>query len=201
MPRKGGDMPEDVAEAGRLAGIIKRTSPSLFEALQQEAKAKGLKLSEYLLQVIEAGRMYEPYKDVDGATIMKVMDILDRLQSYMNQWMSRTINEQVLNQSLGIMQALIQLSDIVAPMIGYKRSEEVQQLVEQVREQARREVVEEMRKRGIVTDVIDKFIEKIVDQVTREAVARLEQSGVIEELGRLVAGTTEETVREVSGEQ
>lgn len=198
MPRRGRqDLTPEEAEVGRLAGIISRADPELFETLKAEAQAKGMKLSEYLLQIINVGRMYEPYKDVDAATIMKVMDILDRMQKYMLQWMSNTSAEHLLNQSLTQLEVLVKLSDLMAPMLGYKRSEEIEELIRKVREEARREVIEQMRKRGIISDVIDKFVENVVQQVAQEAVNRLAESGVLEELGSLVAGTTEQTVKEV----
>ena len=193
----GPGMTDEEAEVGRILGLVARKDPSLYQALKEEAEAKGMSIAEYVLKVIKTGRAYESYADIDGATIMKVMDILDRMQSYMMAWMSKTTSEYLMNQSISTMSVLVQLAKMMAPMLGFKQQEEVEELIRRVREEAKKEVMEEMRRRGIVTDVIDKFVEKVVDEVARAAVEKLAESGTLEELGRLVSGITEETVEEV----
>jgi len=187
MPKRNYDdmqLDEESAEMGRVAGLIKRQSPDLWEAIRNQAKAKGMKVSDYLRTLIEHGMIYENYKDIDGATIMKVMDILDRMYRYMNGWL-----EQVgLEQQLRSVEAIIQLSETFAPMLGYRKEEDVKK--EEIKE-AMKQAVEEPQKRKTI---LDKIIEKIVERTAEKLVERISETETFEKIIDAMAQTGKQAV-------
>lgn len=177
MGRKRKDLPEPLdqpisnADVGRMAGLLSRQDPDLWSAVKQYATMTGKNPGEALKEIVSKGLAYEMYKDIDGATIMKVMDILDRLQGYMTSWLQRTS----LEQNLMAFQSLLELTDTLAPQLGYVKPEDIKrQLAEQLKPSSN-------KKKTIVDSLFDKMVDRIADKVVENILKNEELMKTIEE--------------------
>ena len=118
--------------------------------MKQYAEERGLKPTEAVRELISTALYYKLYKDIDGATIMKVIDILDRLYKMMVGWLQQTN----INMMLENFETLTQLADALAPSLGYIKPTEIKQ-----------EVKEKVKKRTLLDDLIEKAVDRIADRV------------------------------------
>ncbi len=163
----GLDEPIPDADAGRMAGLIARQDPDLWNAVKQYATMTGKNPGEALKEIVAKGLAYEMYKDIDGATIMKVMDILDRIQGYMTVWLQRTS----LEQNLSSFQALLELTDTLAPQLGYVRPEQIKQ-----------QVKETVKKKTLLDVLVDRLADQVAERISEQIIKSPEAMKLIEKL-------------------
>ena len=188
MPRKTTSEDIDVLEAGRMAGLIKRKDPELFEALKQMAKEKGMTVSELLVDMVRQGIMYDKYAQIDGKTIMLTLDILDRIYSYMEGWRKQT----TLLDMVDTVKSLEEITRYFGPMIGMIPQEELPKIQEELKKRLEQEIIEKYSKTGRIGGVIDKLVDKIVDNIAKSVIEKLEKSGTLEDIAKIAEQAIEE---------
>lgn len=190
MPKK---LSEEELEVGRIAGLVRRTDPELWDRIKSEAEARGMKVSEYIVQLIRRGISYDEYGELTGRHIMQCMDILDRIYQYMHGWMSMTSLENVLRT----MNIATEVTKMFAPALGYYSEDEVKKMIDELTEKIKAEVVEKAKKEGPLTKAFMKFVEFSSVEAARAIIEEAKKRGLIGEIANVVAGEAKQALMEV----
>ena len=189
MPKR---LSDEELDAGRIAGLLKRSDPDLWDRLRQEAEAKGVKVSDLIVQLVRKGIEYESYNDLTGKHIMQCMDILDRLYQYMYGWMSQTNLQNVIST----MDLAAEVTRRLAPALGYYSEEEVKKLIDQVAEKVKSETMQQAKKQGPLTKAFEKFVESASREAARAIVEEARRRGLLSELANVVMSSAKEALEE-----
>jgi len=192
MPRK---LSDEELDAGRIAGLLKRSDPDLWERLRQEAEARGLKISDLIVQLVRRGIEYESYNELTGKHIMQCLDILDRIYGYMHGWMSQTNLQNILST----MDLAAEVTKRLAPAMGYYSEEEVKRLVEQVAEKVKNETMQQAKKEGPLTKAFIKFVDSAAQEAAKAIIEEARRRGLLSELANVVMSSAREALEEGGG--
>ena len=178
MPKNKLDKEE--LEAGQISGIVKRTDQKLFDEIEREARITGKKKSDIIRDALKRGLGYKRYEDINGETIMLVLDILDRIMGYMSEWKAQSTLKEML-QSLEVANRLV---TTYAPQMGYYTDEEVKEIVEKVKAN----VKAELQKQNMLDQKISQVVDKVVDTFTDALLQRAQEMGILDKMVEAIAG-------------
>lgn len=188
MPRKSR---EEAMEIGRIAGLIARKDRDLWELIKEKAEEKGVSPGDIVTEALRVYIEYDPYRQIDGRTIMLTLDILDRIYNYMNGWRKQT----ALVDMLEYMKLGKELAETLGPMYGLVSREELEKIEKEVRRRVEQELMEKVSKTGKVSAVIDKIVDKLVDQIVESVINKMEEHGIIEDIAKIAEEATKESVK------
>jgi len=199
MPRRK-NLADDAAELGRvIAGMERAGYKELLDEVRAMARAENKTLSDKLAEIIRIGMSYDKYKNLTLADAMLVMDFIERAFNNFLYPVMYTTGQFSLESS-------IQQIKTVAEAIGYVPKEYAEKYAEERARQVAEALREEYEKarggeqKGVISKAIDTIAQTIAQRLGEEVVARLIESGKLDEFldmmgemalqqaGRLLAG-------------
>jgi hypothetical protein len=189
MPRK---LSDEELDAGRIAGLLKRADPGLWEKIKTEAESRGIKVSDYIVQLIRRGISYDEYEGITGRHIMQCMDILDRLYQYMHGWMSQTSLQSIL----GTIEVATEVTRKFAPALGFYSEEEVKKMIDEITEKIKSESIEKAKREGPLTKAFMKFVDSAAQEAARAIIEEAKRRGLLGEIANVIASEAKQALME-----
>ncbi len=157
----------DEMDVGRIAGLVKRKNPTLWDTIRKMAADRGMSVSEYLSKIISEALMIEQIpEDMSARDLVRAIMVVGHLQEIeLSRFraMTELAATMSLEKALQEMNTLMQFGEYYARSAGYVAPEEIEKKKE---EKEKYEKIFEMFMNAVVNWVANNrpdLMEKLVD--------------------------------------